>query len=107
MRKVFAVILFLFAALACMAARTADAAVPDEEQRDCVMESCSHSQQHHAIIFKSDGSGVTAAARCQSASGVKLPDSSASSETTGRTKPLAPSRASRQTITQQNIVERK
>ncbi len=107
MRKVFALVLFLAVVLACMAAKTAGAAVSNEEQQNCVMESGVHSQQHQAILFKSENVKVPSPARAQTARGVEIQDGFACSEVLSGAKSVKPSCTSRQTITQQNIVERK
>ena len=107
MRKIFALILFVTVVLACMAVRTANAVTSNEERRECVMESGVHSQQHHAILFKSENTGVSSPARAQTARGVAIQDDTACSEVLSGAKSTKPLHITRQTITQQNIVERK
>ena len=107
MRKIFALILFLTVVLACMAVKAANAVTLNEERRDCVMESGVHSHQHHAILFKSENVRVSTPARAQTARGAEIQDDLTCSEVLSGAKSTKPFYISRQTITQQNIVERK
>ena len=107
MRKVFTLILLLAVVSVCTIIQTANAAVPDEEQRHCVLESGTHSQQHHAILFKSENIRVSTPARAQTARGAEIQDNLTRSEFLSGVKSVKPFYTSRQTITQQNIVERK
>ena len=107
MRKIFALILFLAVVSVCMTLQTANAAVPDAEQRNCVLESGTHSHQHHAILFKSENVRVSTPARAQTVCGAEVQDDLTCSEVLSGVKSAKPFYTSRQTITQQNIVERK
>ncbi len=108
MRKVLVLVLALFLVLVCSAAQAAGSAVLDNEgQRDCVMEAGTHAREHHAILFKSGDMGVSTPARAQTARGVEIPEGPVCFGVLSGVRSFAPSRVSRQTVTQQNIVERK
>ena len=81
---------------------------PSQNDRDAFLESGGHSRQFNAVIFRTDSVTPQRPARAQIPSGdVETPNDSVSSETLERFKSAIPSQASRQTVTRQNIVERK
>jgi len=106
-RRFFALFLFVALVLLCAAAQAAEGTVLDEEQQPCVMESGTRPQQHQAFLFKSDSVRLSTPARAQTVRGIELPGDSVCSEASSEVRSVSPSRVSRQTVTQQNIVERK